>query len=85
MQEETLHINTESSMRQLIHNIVEVYRKHKTSRDCKTALTSEFLTLFLKVRVVWMVRVVLVVRVRQGPRLTLGSQTGEGTPKKVVF
>ena len=22
---------------------------------------------------------------RQGPRLTLGSQTGEGTPKKVVF
>ena len=66
MQEETLHINTESSMRQLIHNIVEVYRKHKTSQECKTALTSEFLTLFLKVRVVWMVRVVLVVRVVRG-------------------
>ena len=49
MQEETLHINTESSMRQLIHNIVEVYQKHKTSQECKTALTSEFLTLFLKV------------------------------------
>ena len=30
-------------------------------------------------------KILCLVSPRQGPRLTLGSQTGEGTPKKVVF